>query len=111
MGYAVYSLFIHTGSDYITVSEARAQAESLDGQQVRIGGMVGPGSIEWDSAAQVMKFTLTDSSNRLDVLYKGVVPDSFKPGVDLVVEGKYNSDGVFEALSFGGGRSLCSFCH
>lgn len=32
-------------------------------------------------------------------------------GVDLVVEGKYGPNDVFEALSFGNRRSFCNFCH
>lgn len=32
-------------------------------------------------------------------------------GIDLVVEGRYRPDDVFEALSFGSGRSICNFCH
>ena len=111
LSYVAYSLFFHSGADYLTVSELRSQAESLYDQQVRVGGRIAPGSINWDDQAKVMRFALTDDRESLAIVYAGIVPDSFKPGADLVVEGKYRPDDVLEALSFGSRRSLCSFCH
>ena len=111
VGYAGYLLFSHKGVDSLTVSELRSQAESLDGQQIRIEGEVAPGSIDWDDKALVMRFVLTDGKESLRIVYKGIVPDSFKPGGELVVEGRHRPDGVFEALSFGRPSSLCIFCH
>ncbi len=111
LSYLGYSLFIHSGADYLTVNELKAQAESLYGQQVRVGGRVAPGSIDWDDKSGVMRFVLTDDRESLAIVYKGIVPDSFKPGVDVVVVGKYRPDDVFEALSFSSRRSLCNFCH
>ena len=111
VSYAAYLLFSHNGADSLTVSELRSQAESLYDQQLRVEGKVVPGSIDWDDKAQVVRFVLTDNKGSLSVVYRGIVPDNFKPGADLITEGKYNPDGVFEALSFGSPRSVCSFCH
>ena len=111
LSYAAYSLVIHTGADYLTVSELMSQAESLHDQQLRVGGKIVPGSIDWDDKAKVMRFGLTDDRESLAIVYEGIVPDSFKPGTDLVVEGRYRPDGVFEALSFGSRRSVCNLCH
>ncbi len=111
LSYATYSLFIHSGADYLTVSELKLQAESLHGQQVRVEGKIVSGSINWNDETQVVRFALTDDRETLAIVYEGIVPDSFKPGADLVVEGKYRSDNTLEALSFGSGRSFCNFCH
>ncbi len=111
LSYAVYSLFVHTGADYLTVSELKAQVEPVYTQQVKVGGRVVPGSIEWDDNSKVMRFVLTDEKEGLTIVYQGIVPDNFKPGTDLVVEGKYRPDDVFEAVSFGSRRSLCNLCH
>ena len=107
----VYSLVIHSGADYLTVSELRSQAESLNSQQVNVEGKVAPGSINWDDKTKVMRFVLTDDRESLAIVYKGVIPDSFRPGADLVVKGRYHPDDVFEALSFGSRRSICTLCH
>ena len=111
LSYLAYSLFIHSGADYLTISQLKSQAESLYGQQLRVEGKVAPGSINWDDKERVIRFLLTDDKESLAIVYEGTVPDNFKPGADLVVGGKYRSDGVFEAMSFGSRRSICNFCH
>ncbi|MDP2730614.1 MAG: cytochrome c maturation protein CcmE [Dehalococcoidales bacterium] len=111
LSYSAYYLFVHSGNDYLTVSELRAQADSFTDQKVRVGGKVVPGSIRWDEMTKVMKFVLTDNQGNLAVAYEGVVPDYFKPGIDVVVSGNYRQDNVFNAFSFGTRRSVCSLCH
>ena len=111
IGLTAFILLNHQGTDSLTVSELRSQAESLYSQQVRVGGRVAPGSIDWDDKVQVMKFVLTDDKESLAVIYQGIVPDNFKPESNLVVVGKYGTDGVFEASGFGKGDSFCNACH
>lgn len=111
LGYGAYSLFIHSGTDYIPVGKFMQRAESMRGQIVSVGGEVAPGSINWDSQLRIMKFTLTDGRERLAVAYQGLVPDDFKPGADLVVKGRYGQDNVFGATDFGNQRSVCNICH
>ena len=111
LGYVAYALFIHSGADYLTVSELKSQTESLYSQPVRVEGRVVPGSINWDDKTKVTRFVLTDDRESLAVVYEGLVPDNFKPGTDLVVEGRYRPDGVFGATSFGSRRSICNLCH
>ncbi len=111
LGYTTYSLFVHTGTDYLTVSDLKSQAEFLYGQSVRAEGKVAPGSIEWDSGSQTLRFVLADDGESLAVVFQGIAPDEFKPGAELIVEGKYRTDGVLEATSFGSRRSVCNLCH
>ncbi len=111
LSYGAYSLFSHSGTATLTVSELRSQAESLYSQPVRVEGRVVSGSINWDDTTKEIRFALTDDKESLTIVYSGVVPDNFKPGVDLVMEGKYRPDDVFEALSFGNDRSFCNSCH
>lgn len=111
VGYVTYSLLNHTGADYLTVSDLRSQAESIYGQQVTVTGQIAPGSVDWDEKEETIRFVLTDDGEKLPVVYQGIVPDSFEPGSDLVAEGKYRPDGVFEALRLSRQRSFCTFCH
>ncbi len=106
-----YAVFIHSEADYFTVSGLKSQGDTLDSQQVRVRGKVVPGSIDWDGETKVLRFVLADEKNSLNIVYKGIVPDSFKPGVNLIVEGKYGPDGSFEAVSFARRRSVCNLCH
>ncbi|MBI4186364.1 MAG: cytochrome c maturation protein CcmE [Chloroflexi bacterium] len=109
LGYLAYSLFFHRGADYITVSQLKSSP--LQSGMVKVGGRVAAGSIDWDKQAQVVKFVLTDDRENLAAVYKGIAPDNFKPGSDMVMVGKYNADGVFEVLGFDTGSSFCSVCH
>ncbi|MBI4188873.1 MAG: cytochrome c maturation protein CcmE [Chloroflexi bacterium] len=109
--YLGYSLFVHSGNEFLTVTEFKAKAASLSNQTVRVGGKIANGSINWDNAEQVIRFALTDDKERLNIAYKGVVPDDFKPGANLVVEGRYLTDNTIEASSFGTPRSICNVCH
>ena len=111
LGYTAYALLIHGGTENLTVSELRSQAESLYSQPVRVEGRVVPGSINWDDKTKEVRFALTDDKESLIIVYEGFVPENFKPGAELVVEGRYRPDDVFEALSFGSRRSICNLCH
>ncbi|MFH1647351.1 MAG: cytochrome c maturation protein CcmE [Chloroflexota bacterium] len=110
-GTAGFVLLSHEGGS-LTVSESKALAASPD-RLLSIEGKVAPGSVVWDSRAELMKFVLTDGREDIEVVYQGVVPDHFKVGSALTVSGKYRPDGVLEAslLSSGQKRSLCAVCH
>jgi len=64
-------------------------------QRIRMGGLVEKGSIVKNGAT--VNFTVTDMSHSLPVRYTGLLPDLFKEGTGVVVEGHMNSDGVFAA--------------
>lgn len=82
---------------YITVSEFVEQGDSLYDQQIRVAGHVVAESVNWDTENITLSFTLVDGEASLPVVYKGAVPDTFKPGNDVVVEGKSDQQGIFRA--------------
>ncbi len=106
-----YLLYMSKGTATLTVSEFKARAESVYDQRSRVEGTVAAGSVDWDEEIQVLRFSLAEGNERLNVLHRGIVPDSFKPGADVILEGTYRADGVFEATNLNGSRSVCAFCH
>ncbi len=87
---------------YLTVSELHAKGAAAYNTPVRVGGQAANGSISFDAGTQTLRFSLTDSSGTMPVVYTGVVPDMFgyaKDGhyQDAVVEGTLHSDGTFYA--------------
>jgi cytochrome c-type biogenesis protein CcmE len=46
-----------------------------------------------------LSFRIKDGESSLQVDYQGVVPDSFKPGNEVIVEGKYTAEGLFRATT------------
>ncbi len=80
---------------YLKVSELLGEGTRAYNQEVRVSGKVLPGSIH--RTPTLLTFTAYDPTGRIKVEYGGVVPDIFKENIDVVVEGKYDPQGVFEA--------------
>ncbi len=99
IGYLGYAGFIGAATYYYEVSELLKQGNSIYDENVRVNGQVAPGSVQQETAGRTLKFTIIDieGEESLPVVYQGVVPDSFKPGNDVVVEGYFGSDGIFQA--------------
>ena len=65
------------------------------GASLRIGGLVEEGSVVRDGAH--VTFRVTDLTSSVPVDYAGVLPDLFREGQGIVVEGKRAPDGTFMA--------------
>lgn len=89
-GYLAYSGARSSMSYYLTVGELLEQAPSIGAADVRLSGRVAAAGVNWDQVAGTLAFVVTDGTRRLPVRYRGVVPDAFKPGADVVVEGRYD---------------------
>lgn len=70
---------------------------ALIGQQVRVGGLVEPGSLH--TGVGVVRFTLTDGVTFLPVLFTGPLVGTFQAGQDALVGGRLGSNGVFHGTS------------
>ena len=81
------------------------EKEKSISQKVRLGGMVKKNSVEKkmitenDIKIQKVTFKITDFKNEIIVSYKGILPDLFKEGQGVVVEGKLNDQKSFVALN------------
>jgi Cytochrome c-type biogenesis protein CcmE len=64
--------------------------------RLRIGGLVGEGTVKRGGDAEV-SFEVTDTVNAVAVAYKGLLPDLFREGQGVVVEGRMEPGGVFRA--------------
>ncbi len=84
---------------YYEVDELLDKANSISGQTVRVSGNVADDVVK---DGLEIRFTILDMSGKeasLPVVYSGAVPDTFKIGNQVIVEGKYTAGGVFEAES------------
>jgi cytochrome c-type biogenesis protein CcmE len=66
-------------------------------ERVRLCGTVGSAGFSSDSAQLSARFDLKGTRHRLAVQYHGVIPDLFKPDCQVVVEGRLDGAGVFQA--------------
>jgi cytochrome c-type biogenesis protein CcmE len=74
-----------------------AAKQAPQGRNFRIGGLVETGSLTREGDGLTMHFTITDTANRIPVVYKGSTPDLFKEGRGCVAQGHMGLDGVFYA--------------
>ncbi|MDE2227421.1 MAG: cytochrome c maturation protein CcmE [Alphaproteobacteria bacterium] len=69
------------------------------GRLVRIGGLVAAGSVKHEANGTTLDFTVTDGRKSVPVTYTGTVPDLFREGQGVVVEGRLAANGVFGATT------------
>jgi cytochrome c-type biogenesis protein CcmE len=64
----------------------------------RIGGLVEAGSVQRGGGdGLTVRFVVTDLAQRVPVSYRGLLPDLFREGKGVVVAGRLQADGSFEA--------------
>lgn len=99
LGAVVYLVYANTQANavyYFTVSELQ-HCSICNTQSVRVAGAVEAGSIVHNDQQQQIRFVISDGGHALPVVYSGVVPDIFRPGITVVVEGHYTGQGPFQA--------------
>ena len=83
---------------FVTTGELVAKGDDAFGQQVRLGGMVVPGSVKWNAEALDLRFVMTDGKGTQTTVHsRKAPPQMFKEGQGVVVEGKLDRSGVFES--------------
>lgn len=83
---------------YLTVGEVMAHPEQAQATGVRVVGNVEEGSIQATASREVW-FNVVHEGNTLRACYRGAVPDTFKDGAEVVLEGKMNDRGEFHATT------------
>jgi cytochrome c-type biogenesis protein CcmE len=101
IGYLIYTGFQSTSVYYLTVTELKTRGPSpLNATfgDVRVAGIVKDGTVQRSPSDSTVRFVMADDGGALPVVYKGMVPDIFGPGIQVVVEGRY-ADGTFQATN------------
>ena len=65
------------------------------GQKLRIGGLVATNSLVREGV--LIHFLITDTRHDVKVIYRGLLPDLFREGQGVVVEGAFYEAGLFTA--------------
>lgn len=99
LGYLLFSGFSQNRIYFLTVGEALNKGLENMGQ-ARLFGVVSNTGLVYDAKHSVLEFHLADkddSSKLIVVRYQGPVPDTFKPGVEVIIEGQPQGKDFFEA--------------
>src|SRR5579884_3932535 len=86
-----------TKTYYKTIPELQAMGTSAQGQRIRVGGDVQPGSIQKTDSK--VSFVLHQGGQTLRVVYAGSdpLPDTFRDNAQALADGRLGPDGVFQA--------------
>ncbi|MDH7943003.1 cytochrome c maturation protein CcmE [Pseudohongiella sp. SYSU M77423] len=95
IGLSLYAL--SSNIDLFFTPSQVAAGEVTPGQRIRVGGMVKEGSVEHNQQDLQVRFIATDYSHDVDIYYSGILPDLFREGQGIVVEGAMGADGTFIA--------------
>lgn len=104
IGGLCYAAFSDSGAYFLNVGEAKAM-EPDQLRKARLFGLVSQDSMARQGS--VLSFNLQDKDNESQIIpvqYSGIIPDSFKTGAEVIVEGSMNALGQFMA------RTLMTKC-
>ncbi len=86
---------------YWSPSEMLGQGEKAYSATIRLGGVVQPGSIEWNAEHTTLQFRVADDvkDGAPSVLVRSTEtpPQMFRDKIGVVVEGTYDKSGVFSS--------------
>lgn len=96
VGYLAFLGFEDGKSYYVTCDEVAAEQSEFTNTNLKLAGVVVDGSITRDG--DILTFKLEYDGATFPVRYIGMdpVPDTFKDGVEAVVDGRLLADGSFE---------------
>jgi cytochrome c-type biogenesis protein CcmE len=97
VAYLMFSGVTGNTAYFLTVPELQKKLPSLQGEPLRVAGKVTADPIHWDVQSLSLAFTIGEGETRVPVRYKGIKPDMFQAGADVIVEGKLGHDGVLQA--------------
>lgn len=99
IGYMIFSGVSQNSVYFLNVSEALAQEKTQPLLSARLFGTVADGTIVRPEDGLGVSFALEDAENKaqtIQVQYKGVVPDTFDVGSEVIIEGSMQNS-VFTA--------------
>jgi cytochrome c-type biogenesis protein CcmE len=82
---------------YFYTPSALAALDHAPGGVLRLGGLVEAGSVSYAQDRAQVRFSIVDKIARREIIYDGVLPDLFREGQGVVVQGRLGADGIFVA--------------
>jgi cytochrome c-type biogenesis protein CcmE len=80
---------------YLSPTEVVSGHQAVPGQRIRLGAYVVPGSVRQPS--RDLTFTVSDGRTSIQVVSVGAVPQLFRAGQGVVLEGALGHDGKFHS--------------
>jgi len=97
IGYFMWQAMQSSWSYYYSVDEFAAGSETVKSSSLRLAGKVKTGTVSKEMEKMQLSFVLKGTNNEIPVVYTGVVPDNFAEDIEVVVEGRLETSGTFNA--------------
>jgi len=96
VSYLVYAGIRTTSMYYFELGEFLARRDALAGETLRVKGWVRHGSVDRNVGTNELRFELArhDDTSGVPVSYRGIMPDMFAEGREVVVEGRWDGGGL-----------------
>lgn len=93
LGYMFYSTLAKETEYYKHVDEVMNAPQDWYGKRLKLHGYVVEKSILVNDQTLEYRFAIENNGQKVDAAYRGVVPDTFKGGAEVVVSGRLDSAG------------------
>jgi cytochrome c-type biogenesis protein CcmE len=91
---------VETTVAFYSPAEVLAAPQAFQNKTIRIMALVEPKSTNFDANALRLAFKITEDSKRfIPVEFRGVKPDMYREGQGIVVEGRLDPQGTFQATN------------
>jgi cytochrome c-type biogenesis protein CcmE len=84
---------------FLTPTEVLEKGQTAYDVSFRLSGEVEPGSVDWNAEAGELWFRIRDEQNAIVVVSRGVPPQMFQDGMEVIVEGSLDPEGVFQSTN------------
>ena len=97
LSYFMYQAMQSSWSYYYSVDEFSNSSSEIQSHSLRLAGRVKQGSVTRDLKKMQLAFVLAGTNSEIPVQYSGSVPDNFADDIEVVVEGRVDTTGNFQA--------------
>jgi cytochrome c-type biogenesis protein CcmE len=97
IGYLAYAGMKEGWTAYHLPVDEYVKDAKYHGQRVRLAGKAAEEGLKSHPGLMKAEFMLLGETEKVAVAYTGVIPDLFKADVEVVVEGRRDASGVFQA--------------
>lgn len=99
IGLLIRTAVTQASTYYVTVSELYRAGSQAAGEHMTVSGNIVGSSVKWDPSRPLLQFDMQDNTQgkSLPVVFHGPKPQDFTNGWPVIVTGKLNESGQFEA--------------
>ncbi len=91
--YLIYNGIASNAAYFLTVDELYAKGAAIENQTVRVSGDVDAKTIDFNNRDLILAFDIvSESGERLPVVFNGPKPDQMREGAEAILEGKYDGE-------------------